>query len=328
MPHRLRRADLHAHSSRSGDVAGLPSLSPRALFERTLGHPDPRQRMDWFVLTDHDTMAGWEDLERTLPEADRRLLIPAVEHTLCDPTIGFSIHVNLYLLDPDRHAELRRRVRTLDDLLDFCAAHRILAQYNHPTWFEKDEFAAGRVNLAKVPAIADRFDVLEMNGGRSAALNWVTWELAREKAKAVTASSDSHTGDIGAAWTAAAGDTPAEWLGNVWAGRSAHHCFDMTFNDLVSAAQSIIDLLLQPGHEGCVSREAMAAGSPRIERAAARMLGSSFVRRHASTRTTLRFLLRGLARPVIHRHLEHERRLERAIIASELAVLHRRVLAA
>ena len=189
-------------------------------------------------------------------------------------------------------------------------------------------FAAGRVDLAKVPGIADRFAVLELNGGRSAALNWVTWGLAMAKGKAVTASSDSHTGDLGAAWTAAAGDTPADWLREVWAGRAVLHSRHMTFEDLVAAAQSVIDGLLLPGQAATVSRDAMAAGSPAIESAAAAVLGSPFVRRHAATRAALRLVLRGLARPVIRRHLEHERRLERAITASELAAFSRRALAA
>ena len=91
----LRKADLHLHSNVSHDVPDLESLSPRALFEMALGNPDPSRRMDYFTLTDHDTMDGYRRLIRELPEADRRLVIPGVEHTLRDPDLALGDRVNL-----------------------------------------------------------------------------------------------------------------------------------------------------------------------------------------------------------------------------------------
>jgi predicted metal-dependent phosphoesterase TrpH len=318
MDMRIKRADLHVHSRCSPDVANVHTLSPRALYERALANPDPQRRMDFFALTDHDTMCGYEELWRQLPEADRELLIPAVEHTLRDPLIGFSIHVNMYFLHPDQYARLKRQVEILDDLLAFCSEEGIFAQYNHPTWWEEKEYGRGEVDLAVVSRVADRFAVLELNGGRMNRLNLITAGMAQEKGKFLTATTDTHTGGVGEAFTSAPGQTARQFIANIWSGRGAPCMLSMTYRGLVRSAHGIIDEVLDQIASTGVNRRAMASGNPALESLAETLLNSHLVRRQGPAREAVRVLLKQLAKPAIWRWLGHQRRLERRVLASQL----------
>ncbi len=314
----LRRADLHLHSNVSHDVPDLESLSPRALFERALAHPDPTRRMDYFTLTDHDTMAGYRRLIRELPEADRRLVIPGVEHTLRDPQIGFSIHVNLYLLHPDTYARLQREVVTLAELLAFCDEHGILAQYNHPTWFEHAELRRGQVDFGKVRHIAACFAVLELNAGRPRRLNEATEALARRLGKPLTANSDSHGGEPGLAYNLAPGETPREFLHNIWRGLGAVRTSDMTYQGMLRVVHGLIDAVLDD-RQGLALAESMLHSQHRLlEQVALRLINTPLLRRQGPGREGLRLLLKQVSRPVIRRWLRQEQRLSRELVQSPL----------
>jgi hypothetical protein len=312
-----KKADLHVHSSHSFDVPDLDALRPRTLFEAALGHADPARRMDWFALTDHDTMSGWEELVASLGEADRRLVVPGVEHTLQDPSIGFTLHVNLYRLDPDLYARLRRETETLDDLVGFCAAHGILYQYNHPTWWERRELRTGAVDFSRVIEIARRFPVLELNAARTTDQNLITAGLAAELGKPLTASSDTHTGGVGRGWTAAPGETVDEFLDAVWRGEGDTHLEALTYTGLVDEAHGLIDELILRGDDARFGREASSTVQTYIEGLGGRILQSAFLRNPAA-RNSMRTLLRGVTRPIMHVIMENERRLERRLAASDL----------
>ena len=313
------KADLHVHSSFSFDVPDLAALHPRALFEAALGHPDPERRLDWFALTDHDTMAGWEALVRELPEADRALVIPAVEHTLLDPSIGFTIHTNLYGLDPDTYARLRAAVRTLDELCLFCQEHGILYQYNHPTWWERVELRRGQVDFARVPEIAARFPVLELNAARTPAQNLITAGLAAERGLPLTASSDTHTGAVGRGWTAAPGRTAAEFLGAVWRGEGSTHLDHLSHEALVDEAHGLIDEFMDRGHiHGPAGREASSPAQAWLEHMALLLVRSRWVQQTPAARESLRALLKHASVPILKAVMGHEHRLDRRLADSEL----------
>lgn len=316
-----RKADLHLHSNVSYDVPDLPSLSPRALFEKALDHADPARRLDYFTLTDHDTMDGYRKLIRELPEADRRLVIGGVEHTLRDPDIGFSIHVNLYLLHPDTYARLRQDVESLDDLLWFCREHGILAQYNHPTWFEHAEVRRGQVDFGKVRQIADRFQVLELNGGRPRRLNEMTASLALTRGKVLTANSDSHSGDVGAAYNEAPGETPEAFLRNVWAGRGTVRAADMTRAGMLRLVHGLIDEMLAERQCRQLVASLLPGHRPRLEQLALHMFNTPLLRRPGPGREVLRLLLKQVSRPVIQAWLRQELLVARQLtdVALELA---------
>jgi hypothetical protein len=276
--------------------------------------------MDLCALTDHETMQGYEELRRALPDGDRQLLIPGVEHALFDPHIGFSIHVNLYMLDPDQYAVIRSRVRTLPQLAEFCRSRGIRMQYNHPTWWERDELRSGMVALWKVSEAVEHFEVLELNAGRTQLLNRVTENLARAKGKHLTCNSDTHTGEIGKAHTVAPGEDAASFLASVWSGQGVLVRDHMDSGSLLSEVHGVIDDVFDHKHGIEVKRSAIDSGNPRIERLAQRVLGSDRIMTNPVTREPLRAILKQAARPVIWSLMAHERRLERALTASPLAV--------
>lgn len=310
-----RKADLHVHSNVSYDVPKLPFLAPRALFERALAD----RRMDYFALTDHDTMAGYSQLVAQLPEADRRLVIPGVEHTLLDPHIGFSIHVNLFQLDPDNYARLRSEVVTLEDLIWFCEEEGILAQYNHPTWFEHAELRRRQVDLAKVSFIAECFEVLELNAGRPARLNETTAALARVMGKVLTSNSDTHSGDIGLAYNLAAGETGSAFLHNIWAGRGERVTASATFHGMVGVVHHLIDHIMDD-RQGLRLVESMIHDqSPLVRTFALRIMNSCWLREVAVAREASRHMLKQVGKTMVRSWLAQERSLERAIADSPLA---------
>ena len=313
----MSRADLHAHSSFSYDVPNLASLEPRALFEKALGNPEAQARMDFFCLTDHDTMDGWSDLVRQLPESDRKLVIPAVEHTLLDPTVGFTIHVNIYGLDPDTYARLQRQVETVDCLLAFCAEHGLRCQYNHPTWWEVDEYRAGLVDFELVPLLARRFPVLELNAGRTAAANLITMRLAQDLGKVLTSNSDSHCGDIGIACNEADGNNPEEFLANIWAGRNTTRSRFLTYDNLLETVHGMIDGILDEEPVG-VDQHTLRANNRILTMALARLLASQKMRRWRAMREGVRLSLKQLSKPIVRRKMGFEEELEARLATSRL----------
>ncbi|MBU0743575.1 hypothetical protein KKG45_10440 [bacterium] len=313
-----RKADLHVHSSYSFDVPLLPALHPRALFETALGHRDADRRMDYFVLTDHDTMDGYEALMRRLSESDRALVIPGVEHTLYDPSLGFTIHVNLYGLDPDLYARLRMSVTTLDDLLAFAREHALRCQYNHPTWWERAELRRGDVDFSRVPEIAARFDMLELNAARTPLQNLITAGLAAELNLPITASSDTHTGVVGRACTEAVADTKAEFLRAVWAGEGATHLTTLSQESLVDEAHGLIDSYLDRTSGAVRAREIRSQSQAWLESAASRVVSSHWVRNNPAARESLRTLLKQASRPIMRCVMLYEERLDRRLEGSSL----------
>jgi len=310
------RADLHLHSSSSFDVPDLPALRPRALFEKALGEAG----MDWFVLTDHDTLAGWEALVKELGPEDRRRVIAGVEHTLFDADLGFTLHVNVFGLDPDRYADLVRRVGGIEDLLAYCRDHGLPCQYNHPTWWERRELRRGVVDFARVPETAARFPVLELNAARTEAQNMITASIARELGLPLTAGSDSHTGEVGRAWTEAPAATAADFLAAVWRGESRTHLSTLSYRGLVDEAHALIDEILDRGEGVAGTRTASSAGQTWLETAAARVVQARMVRRHPAMRESLRSLLKQVSRPIMGVVMELERRLEDRLADSALGV--------
>jgi len=314
------RADLHLHSSYSFDVPDLPALRPRALFEKALDHPVADRRLDWFTLTDHDTLAGWESLVAELGETDRALVIPAVEHTLHDRSLGFTIHVNIYGLDPDRYADLRRRVSSLDELLAYGRQYGLKCQYNHPTWWDRRELRRDLVDFSRVPEVASRFDMLELNAARTPAQNLITTSLAQEFGLPLTAGSDSHTGDVGRGWTSASADSASEFLDAVWRGEGGTGLVSLSYLSLVEEAHALIDELVDHGsHLVPGSRTASTRSQTWLETAASRVVQARRVKENPIVRESLRALMKHVSRPIMGVVMELERRLEGRLADSALS---------
>lgn len=235
---RYKKADLHLHSNFSYDVLNLPELSPRSLYDKAV-----ERGMDFFCLTDHETMKGYEslraELEREFGDALPIPLISGVEIKVRDPRVGHTVHINVLGLDRRDLGQLARRRRSLDDFLAYCEERDLFHVYNHPFWFERGE----KASLATISQLIARFPVVELNAGRIPQLNGRTLGLARRHARNIVATSDSHTGRVGKAYTEAPGETPQEFLRNIRRGAwraVSHHA---SFLEFMREVRETIDLV-------------------------------------------------------------------------------------
>ncbi len=117
------RVDLHTHSTAS-DGTDSPAGLVQAASECGL---------DVVALTDHDTVAGWDEAAAEVGLAGMTL-VPGAEIS-CQAE-GISLHVLAYLFDP-AEADLRSEMaRTRDDRVPRAQAMvRLLAEAGHPiTW--------------------------------------------------------------------------------------------------------------------------------------------------------------------------------------------------
>lgn len=233
-----RKADLHLHSNYSYDVLNLPELSPRALYDRAVACG-----MGFFTLTDHETIRGIEALRKELAhefgDAPPIPVLTGIEIKVRDPRIGHTIHVNVLGLDQAQMLELARRRKNVDRFLAFCRSESLYHAYNHPFWFERGE----RGRLTAIIEMFQAFPVIELNAGRIPQLNWRTLLLARKFNKQVVASSDSHTGQIGKAYTMAPGDTPEDFLRNILQGAHAAVPHNVTFREFIDEIGETINLV-------------------------------------------------------------------------------------
>ncbi len=183
-------ADLHVHSTCSPDVLPYPDFHPEAIYQGAL-----KRGMGFVTITDHDTMEaydiiGWE----------RERLVPGVEMTLFDPVrVGHTIHVNVYELNKSQFLELKRiaeRDGNLETFIDFLQDQSLLYTYNHPFWFLPKD----KPNYRAVADIIDLFPVIEYNMKRIKMKNMFALWLAAKKGKGITASTDTHIGQMGHAF--------------------------------------------------------------------------------------------------------------------------------
>ncbi len=237
-----KRADLHLHSNFSYDVLNIPELSPRALYDKAV-----RRGMGFFTLTDHDTIRGVRALEHELRaeygSEPPIPLISGIEFTILDASIGHTVHSNVLGLDEAQMLELARRRKSIRTFLDFCRGEDLYHAYNHPFWFKMGE--QGR--RSAVESLIPEFPVIEINAGRIPQLNARTLTLARQAGKQVVATSDSHTGNVGRAYSMAPGETPAEFLSNLRKGVSQAVPDHATLSAFVRELGDTIELVLLRG---------------------------------------------------------------------------------
>jgi predicted metal-dependent phosphoesterase TrpH len=234
----LKRADLHLHSNYSYDVLNLPELSPRALYDKAVAIG-----MGFFCLTDHDTMKGYEALAAQLRvEFDDQPPIPlisGIELKVKDPKIRHTVHVNVLGLDRSQMGQLARRRHSMRDLLAYCEDQDLYHAYNHPFWFERGELG----DLGRITELIAQFPVTELNAGRIPQLNGRTRKIAQRFGREVVATSDSHTGRVGKAWTEAPGETPAQYLHSIRAGLGRAVPHDASFHEFMREVIETIDLV-------------------------------------------------------------------------------------
>lgn len=205
-----KKMDLHVHSSCSHDVPPAKAMHPAVLFEKSR-----LQGLDFITFTDHDTVKAYD-----LLGWDREGLVPGVEISIRDPEhIGHTLHVNVFELDFEEFKELEliaNQERDFKSFIHYLRTHDLPHVYNHPFQFTIGD----RPNLWAIPELIKRFPVAEYNMQNLTEKNLMTATLARKYGKGLAATTDSHTGGMGAVYTLAKGETFREFFENIKNGRS------------------------------------------------------------------------------------------------------------
>lgn len=225
-------ADLHVHTLFSSDVIPVSSLRPMKLFQKARA-----KRMDFITFTDHDTMAAYHSISPRLEG-----LVSGVEIKIKDmECVGHTIHINVYELDVCQFQELENIAMQgdLHSFLDFLKSEKLPFVYNHPLWFEAGE----KPNLAVIPDLIKLFPVLEYNMHRIRRKNEIIMELARRYEKGLIASTDTHSGMIGHAYTLSKGTDFKEFYNNVCRGKSNIVVKDLTKQYLIQEMNAWLDMM-------------------------------------------------------------------------------------
>lgn len=214
-----KRIDLHCHSTFSYEcirwlprwMAFRPLLEPEELYDLA-----KRRGMDFVTITDHDTIDGCKALH------DRRGELPdfifGEEVTTSFPEDGTVVHVSVFDIDEQQHAELQRLRQNIYDLIDYARRINKLFVLNHMTWTGQHR----PLKTWQIEAMLDLFGVFEgLNGTRSYAHNAFTRHVTRGRDKVLVGGSDSHTHRVGRTYTLSAGATAAELIANIRAGHAA-----------------------------------------------------------------------------------------------------------
>jgi predicted metal-dependent phosphoesterase TrpH len=206
-------ADLHVHTLHSYDVIPTRQVDPLFLYNRAR-----RLGMTYIAFTDHDTMAAYDEIGWT-----REGLVPAVEAKILDPrNVGHTIHVNVYALSRRQFQEIQEIAGKAHDvvtLAGYLRAEGLPFIFNHPFWHEPEE----KPNLKAVLDVARLFPVLEYNMGRIGRINAQALRLANSLSKGIVATTDTHVGEIGGAFTLARSDSFKEFFDRI-AARKSHLC--------------------------------------------------------------------------------------------------------
>ncbi len=208
-----KAADLHIHTLHSYDVIPTRQVDPLTIYlqARRLG-------MSYVAFTDHDTMDAYDQIGWS-----REGLVSGVEVKIFDSkNVGHTVHINVYTLNRRQFSEIQKIAGTARDIVmltAFLRDERLPFIFNHPFWHEPDETP----NLHAVLEIAELFPVLEYNMGRTKRINAQALRLANARSKGIAASTDSHVGEIGRAFSLARGDSFQAFFERI-AARESHLC--------------------------------------------------------------------------------------------------------
>ena len=199
------KVDLHIHSCFSPDAIN----APRAICRATL-----RRGLDGIALTDHDTIAGWEAMQKEATAAGI-LFIPGMERRVMVAGQVVGEVLCLFLCEP----------------VQACDPAGILSEVQHQGGLvvAAHPFDRRRPALGRSPALAEFGEgiAIEVLNGRS------YWRGAKSRAAAsaaarglpVTAGSDAHTSfEVGNAYVEAPRARTAEELKQAILSRQVRIC--------------------------------------------------------------------------------------------------------
>jgi glycosyltransferase involved in cell wall biosynthesis/predicted metal-dependent phosphoesterase TrpH len=210
------RADLHCHSTASvlsklgvQRALGLPECAtpPEDVLELAV-----RRGMDFVTITDHDTIAGAQQI------ADDPRVFLSEELTAWFRGEPQAVHVLCYGITPDDHDWLQAHARDVEHVAEWLHEQGIACALAHPFYaVEAPLTPRHRRRLAEL------FGTWETrNGARAPELNQPAATYVETHGGTGVGGSDDHAGvDIGRTWT----ETPAaatwqEMLDHVRAGRA------------------------------------------------------------------------------------------------------------
>jgi predicted metal-dependent phosphoesterase TrpH len=214
---RYKKMDMHVHSSFSVEpipgVSGVmfsPKETPDELYERAKA-----SGMDFVTITDHDTIDGCLDFLARHPGV--RDFIVGEEVSTQLPNSGLTVHINVYGHDRRQHLELQRRRPDAFAVAAFCQDEGLFYCWNHPFYREN----LSTIEEEEFMELVRQVPVLEVrNGGRMQLLNVLAEEVAVKEGKAMQGGSDTHTGNIGAVYTAVPCVTLEGFFAGILAGDS------------------------------------------------------------------------------------------------------------
>lgn len=211
------RVDMHCHSTASvlsklgvQTSLGLPECAtpPEDVLELAT-----RRGMDFITITDHDTIAGAQEIE-----SDPRVFL-SEEATLWFKGEAQAVHVLCYGITPDDHAWIQAHNEDVETVAEYLHEHEITTALAHPFYaVEAPLTPRHRRRLAQL------FPVWETrNGSRAKELNAPAAIYIETHGGTGIGGTDDHAGvDIGRTWTATPHcATPQEFLAHVRAGRAA-----------------------------------------------------------------------------------------------------------
>lgn len=181
--------------------------------------------MDFFCLTDHDTIDGWKELLKEHPELKPRV-IPGVELTCYIPGNKTKIHVNIFNLNEKNFLELKKISGDIKKVTEYCKKNKIICSLNHWNNSSLQNFAINKENhsISKSESkyLWNMFRVVEARNGLDREENNKYTQInAMKSGKSMLAGSDSHVGKVGMTWTEVPGArTKNEFLKGIIAGNT------------------------------------------------------------------------------------------------------------
>jgi predicted metal-dependent phosphoesterase TrpH len=219
--HDWKRADLHLHTNHSGwrrlhmIDAQDSYVTPEAAFAAAR-----RRGMDFVCFTDHDSIDGARAFLDRHPEEEPRVIVGEEREVLLPGTRQW-LHLGVYGLDEADHRELQRRRADAYGAIAYLTSRRLLFTLNHPFQSFRS-IEAARVALEPLMALVPAVEMVNSTSPPSHHRAIAAWRSRLARPPAAVAGSDAHTtGRIAAAFTLAPGNTKADFLESIRAGRCA-----------------------------------------------------------------------------------------------------------
>jgi predicted metal-dependent phosphoesterase TrpH len=239
---RFKKADLHCHSvystfkyfriANTRDSYNRPEEVYRVAKERG---------MDFVTITDHDSIDGCLYLLNKRPDLPDFFISEEVETYF--PETRQRIHVNVFDIDEEQHAEIQRRRENIYDLHDYIRDEKIIASANH--MFQNYRMRNSPRHYFE--EMLRMFDIFEVkNGAMATQHNRLVEDLmavVREKRGSVSlvAGSDAHTlAPLALVYTVAEAANVREFLEKVRGGECFVWGTEMGFRELLSDVYSMV----------------------------------------------------------------------------------------